>query len=100
MPGGKLLIGDIGNNQRGINDYIKAILFTLRQGMLLDALTLMTRIRLSDSRYHRIKQGGNSYLSIPETYFTDISNELGIKITVLKTQLTVNSNYKHVLVEY
>mgnify|MGYP001226291667 FL=1 len=100
VPGGKLLIGDIGNNKRSLNDYIKAVLFTLRQGMFLDALRLMTKVTLSDPDYSKIKQGGNSYLHIPDSYFMDISRELGIEITFLSSQLTVNSNYKHVLVEY
>ena len=100
VPGTKLLIGDIGNNNRTLIDYFRALTFTLREGMFVDALKLITRIWLVDPNYRKIKQGGDSYLSIPDTYLMELGAELGVKVTNVETQLTVNANYKHVLIEY
>ena len=100
VPGTKLLVGDIGNNNRTWIDNFRALSFTLREGMFLDALTLITRIWLSDPHYRKIKQRGDSYLSIPDAYLLELGKELGLKVTVLENQFTVNANYRNVLVEY
>ena len=100
VPGTKLLIGDIGNKNRTWIDNIRALTFTLREGMFVDALKLIARIWLVDPNYRKIKQGGDSYLSIPDTYLMELGAELGVKVTNVETQLTVNANYKHVLIEY
>ena len=100
VPGTKLLIGDIGNNNRTWIDNFRALTFTLREGMFVDALKLIARIWLVDPNYRKIKQGGDSYLSIPDTYLMELGAELGVKVTNVETQLTVNANYKHVLIEY
>jgi len=100
VPGTKLLIGDIGNKNRTWIDNIRALTFTLREGMFVDALKLIARIWLVDPNYRKIKQGGDSYLSIPDTYLMELGAELGVKVTNIETQLTVNANYKHVLIEY
>ncbi len=100
VPGTKLLIGDIGNKNRTWIDNIRALTFTLREGMFVDALKLIARIWLVDPNYRKIKQGGESYLSIPDTYLMELGAELGVKVTNIETQLTVNANYKHVLIEY
>jgi len=100
VPGTKLLIGDIGNNNRTWIDNLRALTFTLREGMFVDALKLIARIWLVDPNYRKIKQGGDSYLSIPDTYLMELGAELGVKVINVETQLTVNANYKHVLIEY
>lgn len=100
VPGTKLLIGDIGNKNRTWIDSFRALTFTLREGMFVDALKLIARIWLVDPNYRKIKQGGESYLSIPDTYLMELGAELGVKVTNIETQLTVNANYKHVLIEY
>ncbi len=100
VPGTKLLIGDIGNNNRTWIDNFRALTFTLREGMFVDALKLIARIWLVDPNYRKIKQGGDSYLIIPDTYLMELGEELGVKVTNVETQLTVNANYRHVLIEY
>ena len=100
VPGTKLLIGDIGNKNRTWIDNIRALTFTLREGMFVDALKLIASIWLVDPNYRKIKQGGDSYLSIPDTYLMELGAELGVKVTNIETQLTVNANYQHVLIEY
>ena len=100
VPGTKLIIGDIGNKNRTWIHNLRALSFTLREGMFFDALKLMTRIWLSDPYYRKIKQRGDSYLSIPDTYLPALGKELGLKVTILDNQFTVNANYRNVLVEY
>ena len=100
VPGTKLLIGDIGNNNRTWIDSFRALTFTLREGMFIDAFKLISRIWLVDPNYRKIKQGGDSYLIIPDTYLMELGEELGVKVTNVETQLTVNANYRHVLIEY
>ena len=77
VPGTKLLIGDIGNKNRTWIDNFRALTFTLREGMFVDALKLIARIWLVDPNYRKIKQGGDSYLSIPDTYLMELGAELG-----------------------
>ena len=100
VPGTKLLIGDIGNKNRTWIDSFRALTFTLREGMFIDAFKLISRIWLVDPNYRKIKQGGDSYLIIPDTYLMELGEELGVKVTNVETQLTVNANYRHVLIEY
>ena len=100
VPGTKLIIGDIGNKNRTWIHNLRALSFTLREGMFFDALKLMTRIWLSDPYYRKIKQRGDSYLSIPDTYLPALGKELGLKVTILDNQFTVNANYRNVLVEF
>ena len=100
VPGTKLLIGDIGNNNHTWIDSFRALTFTLREGMFIDAFKLISRIWLVDPNYRKIKQGGDSYLIIPDTYLMELGEELGVKVTNVETQLTVNANYRHVLIEY
>ncbi|HCU80891.1 MAG TPA: hypothetical protein DGN60_06980, partial [Chloroflexi bacterium] len=81
-------------------DSFRALAFTLREGMFIDALKLISKIWLLDTNYRKIKQGGDSYLILPDTYLMELGEELGVKVTDVETQLTVNANYKHVLIEY
>ena len=100
VPGAKMIIGDIGSKHRTFRDNLKALSFVLREGMLIDAVSVVTRIWLSDSRYRKIKQRGNSYLDVPERHLQSLGLDLGLKVTTLETQLTVNANYQNVLIEF
>ena len=100
VSGAKMIIGDIGNKHRTFKDNLKALSFVLREGMLIDAVSVVTRIWLSDARYRKIKQRGNSYLDVPERFLHSLGLDLGAKVTTLDTQLTVNANYQNVLIEF
>jgi len=100
VSGAKMIIGDIGNKHRTFKDNLKALTFALREGMLMDAASVIARIWLADARYRKIKQRGNSYLDVPDGYLESLGRELGLKVTALDTQFTVNANYKNVLVEF
>ena len=100
VSGAKMIIGDIGSKHRTFKDNLKALAFVLREGMLIDAVSVVTRIWLNDSRYRKIKQRGNSYLDVPERYVESLGLDLGLKVTTIETQFTVNANYQNVLIEF
>lgn len=99
-PGAKLLIGDIGNAHRTWKDYLRSLAYVVREDMVLDVITLTAKLWLFDRHYRRIKQGGQSYLHIPAHYLETLGVKLGVKVTRLPMQFTVNSNYLNVLIEF
>ncbi|MFQ5626465.1 MAG: class I SAM-dependent methyltransferase, partial [Methyloligellaceae bacterium] len=99
-PAAKLLIADIGNERRTWRDMAKTVRFALREGMLLDVAAMTLKMWLVDPGYRRVKAGGRSYLHIPDGYFARLGARLGIRITRLETQFTINANYGNVLVEF
>ena len=100
VSGAKMLIGDIGNKHRTFRHNLKALSFVLREGMFVDAASVIARIWLTDARYRKIKQQGNSYLDVPDRFIESLGLDLGLKVTTLETQFTVNANYKNVLIEF
>ena len=100
VSGAKMIIGDIGNKQRTWKDNLKSLSFVLREGMFVDAAMVIARIWLADARYREIKQGGNSYLDVPDRFLESLGLDLGLKVTTLETQFTVNANYRNMLIEF
>ena len=100
VSGAKMIIGDVGNRHRTFKDNVKALSFVLREGMFVDAARVVTRIWLADARYREIKQRGNSYLDVPDRFLESLGHDLGLKVTTLETQFTVNANYQNVLIEF
>ena len=100
VSGAKMMIGDIGNKHRAWKDNFKAFAFVLREGMFMDAARVITSIWLTDARYRKIKKRGNSYLEVPDRFIESLGGDLGVKVTTLETQFTVNANYKNVLIEF
>lgn len=100
VSGAKMLIGDIGSKNRTFKQNLKALAFVLREGMFVDAASVIMRIWLSDYHYRKIKRRGSSYLEVPETYIESLGQELGIKVARLETQFTVNANYRNILIEF
>jgi cyclopropane fatty-acyl-phospholipid synthase-like methyltransferase len=100
VSGAKMIIGDIGNQHRTFMDVLNAFAFVLREGMFVDAASVIMRIWLADARYRKIKQRGNSYLAVPDQFLESLGLDLGLKVTTLETQFTVNANYKNLLIEF
>ena len=100
VSGAKMMIGDIGNKHRTWKDSVKAFSYVLREGMFMDVARVITRIWLTEARYRKIKKRGNSYLEVPDRFIESLGGDLGIKVTTLETQFTVNANYKNVLLEF
>ena len=100
VSGAKMMIGDIGHQQRTWKDNLKAFSFVLREGMFVDAASVIMRIWLADARYREIKQRSNSYLEVPDRFLESLGRELGLKVTTLETQFTVNANYRNMLIEF
>ena len=100
VSGSKMIIGDIGHKGRTIQDILKSLAFVLREGMVVDVIGLLCKIWLADARYRKVKQRGHSYLQIPDGFWESLGVELGIKVTTLPTQFTVNANYKNVLMVF
>ena len=100
VSGSKMIIADIGHKHRTIQDILKSLAFVLREGMVVDVIGLLCKIWLADARYRKVKQRGNSYLHIPDGFLESLGTQLGIKVTTLQTQFTVNANYKNVLIVF
>ena len=96
VSGAKMIIGDIGSKHRTLRDNLKALSFVLREGMAIDAATILSKLWLVDTRYRKIKNKGNSYLDVPVLFIESLGHELGLIVISLETQLTVNANYKNV----
>ena len=98
--GAKMIIGDIGSKHRTLQDSLKALSFVLREGMAIDAASILAKLWLVDARYRKLKNKGNSYLDVPELFLESLGHELGLKVISLDTQFTVNAHYKNVLIEF
>ena len=98
-PGAKLLIADIGNEQRTWKDRVDALRFILREGMFLPVLYMVLKTWCADSKYRKMKRELN-YLNIPDGYFESLSTDLGIRATHLDDHFTLNTNYKNMLIEF
>ncbi len=99
IPGARVLIADIGNEQRTLRDLIKTLKFAMREQMLPDVAAMTVRMWFADASYRSLKQSGRSYLHLPAGYFKQLARELGVSITELDMQFTINANYKNILVE-
>lgn len=99
VPGAKLLIADIGSEQRTWKNRFDALTFSLREGMLLPVVSMIYKTWFGDSQYRNVKSE-QRYLDIPDGYFDTLGQRLGVRATYLDTQFTINTNYQNVLIEF
>ncbi len=97
-PGAKLLIADVGNNRHTWKDKLDTLSFILRERMFLQASSIFGKTWLFDVKYRTIRDR-TGYLEIPDGYFQSLAKSLGVKATILETQLTLNANHQNVLIE-
>ncbi len=99
VRGAQLILVDVGEAQRTWRERLLTVLFTIRHGMFWQVAAKLVQLQFSDADYKAVL-GSAGHLEIPHEYFAAVQARLGVLVTEIPRQLTLNANRKSYIIEF
>ena len=99
VRGAQLILVDVGEAQRTWRERLLTVLFTIRHGMFWQVAAKLVQLQFSDAAYKAVL-GSAGHLEIPHEYFAAVQARLGVLVTEIPRQLTLNANRKSYIIEF
>jgi len=96
-PGAKLVISDLMDKANALSQVAGLLRTSVREKYFWESLKLIYRHRFSD--YHQVR-ANNKLLALSDEELYEILTNLGLNGEILRRQFTINSNRKHLLVQF